>query len=157
MSNIIIRPAIAADQPTINAMTRAAGNNPFGLDWRRFLVADESGRVVGIGQIKPHRDGSRELASIAVIPERQGQGIAAAIIAALLSRENGPLYLKCRDELQGFYERFGFRTVEPSEMPPSFRRLYRLVQWITPPIRLFVKDLPRLAVMRRIPENSLTP
>jgi GNAT superfamily N-acetyltransferase len=115
-------------------MIRRAGLNPLSLGWPRFLIAEEvgrakAGRIAGIGQVKQHGDGSRELASIAVIPERQGQGIASRIIQALLAREPGPLYLTCRPELEPFYKRFGFRPVTSlSAMPPYFRRIYRLVQ-----------------------------
>ncbi len=86
--------------------------------------------MVGIGQIKPHRDGSRELASIAVIPERRGQGIASAIIRALLEKERGEVYLLCRNELEAFYARFGFRKIRRDEMTPYFRRITRMLDFL---------------------------
>jgi N-acetylglutamate synthase-like GNAT family acetyltransferase len=138
---IHISPATQSDQKTIERIIRDANINPMSLDWRRFLVAEEvgdpepcpeqsrrgSGRIVGVGQIKPHDDGSRELASIAVIPERQRQGIASEIIRALLANESGDLYLICRDELESFYVRFGFRKVGQTEMTPYFRKIIRVV------------------------------
>lgn len=72
---ITIRPAVEADQPVIRAIIRAAFINRTGLDWRRFLLAEDQGRIVGVGQVKPHADGSRELASLAVysrIPGTKG-------------------------------------------------------------------------------------
>ena len=88
--------------------------------------------MVGMGQVKSHGDGSRELASIAVLPRRQGQGIGSAIITALLVREAGTvLHLSCRRELEGYYKRFGFRRVESSEYPPYFRRTTRMANLIT--------------------------
>jgi N-acetylglutamate synthase-like GNAT family acetyltransferase len=125
-SGIKIRPATEVDQPTITAMIRTADINPMGLDWRRFLVAEEQGQIVGIGQIKPHGDGSRELASIAVSPDRQHQGIATRLIEALVASESGPLYLMCRQQLEGFYSRFGFNRLTGDQMPPYFRRMTRL-------------------------------
>jgi N-acetylglutamate synthase-like GNAT family acetyltransferase len=136
----VLRAATAADQRDITRMIRRAGLNPISLGWPGFLIAEEASRddagrsfaarIVGIGQVKQHGDGSRELASIAVIPERQGQGIASQIIPALLAREPGPLYLTCRPELESFYARFGFRRVTSlSAMPPYFRRIYRIVQF----------------------------
>src|SRR5690348_16699724 len=92
-----IREATEADQATIRAIIREAQLNPMNLDWPRFLVAEDGGQVVGIGQVKPHSDGSRELASIAVIPSRQRGGIGRQLIRALLAREAGPLYLVCMD------------------------------------------------------------
>ena len=121
-----IRLATAADQKTVERMVHDAGINPISLDWRRFIIAEEDGQTIGIGQIKLHGDGSRELASIAVIPERQGQGIGSEIIRALLANETGALYLTCRQELETYYARFGFRRIERDEMTPYFRRLMRL-------------------------------
>ena len=123
-----IRPATQADQPAIAAMVRAAGINPFSLDWPRFRVAEDAGRVVGVVQIKIHGDASRELASLAVVPDRQDEGIGGALILHLLAQPEGqpPLFLMCRNELEGYYSRFGFRRVERTEMPPYFRWMTRL-------------------------------
>ena len=126
--SIFIRSASAADQPAISAIVRAARINPCDLDWRRFLVAEEDGRVVGVGQVKPHDDGSRELASLAVVPERQAQGIGGALVHALLAREPGPIDLMCMEPLEPYYQRFGFRRLARTEMPPSLR----MVGWIAP-------------------------
>jgi N-acetylglutamate synthase-like GNAT family acetyltransferase len=123
-----IRPATQADQPAITAMVRAAGINPLSLHWPRFRVAEDAGRVVGVAQIKLHGDASRELASLAVAPDRQGQGIGGALIHHLLAQPDGqpPLFLMCRNELETYYARFGFRRVERVEMPPYFRRMTRM-------------------------------
>jgi len=123
-----IRPATEADQPAITALVRAAGINPFNLNWPRFRVAEDAGRVVGAAQIKIHSDASRELASLAVVPDRQGKGIGGALIAHWLAQPAGrsPLYLMCRSELEGYYSRFGFRKIERHEMPPYFRRMTRV-------------------------------
>ena len=93
------------------------------VNWPNFVVAEDGAVIVGIGQVKAHGDGSRELASIAVIPVRQSQGIGGAIISTLLAREDGVLHLTCRSQLQGYYERFGFRRLEPAEFPLYFRRM----------------------------------
>ena len=79
---IILRPATAADQPCIEAVIHAAQINPLDLKWQHFTLAvdDASGETVGTVQIKTHSDGSRELASLAVIPEWRGQGLARRLI-----------------------------------------------------------------------------
>jgi len=133
---ITLRRATAADAPVIRRLIHAERLNPFGLNWRRFwLVMDEDGRVVGCGQVKPHRDGSRELASIVVLPAWRKRGAASAIIRQLLKENPPPLYLTCRAELTGFYARFGFEVVEnPAELPPYFRRIakvFRLLRHLT--------------------------
>ncbi|HZQ09675.1 MAG TPA: GNAT family N-acetyltransferase, partial [Anaerolineae bacterium] len=105
--------------------------NPFDLDWQRFLVAEENGKIVGVGQVKPHPDGSRELASIAVIPSCQGQGIGSNLVRALLARGHDTLFLTCRAPLEAYYARFGFRRATDQELPPHFRRII-LVQMFVP-------------------------
>ncbi len=148
--SITICPAVAAEQPIIEAIVRAANINRSGLDWQRFLVADADGQVVGIGQVKPHPDGSRELASIAVIPERQRQGIAHQVIKALLAREHEPLYLMCRSEMSPFYVQFGFQLITRSQMPPYFRRIARLTGFITPIISLITRETLRVSIMKQV-------
>ena len=136
-----IRPATAADQNVIRTIILRACLNPGGLDWRRFLIVEDKGQVIGIGQIKPHRDGSRELASLAVVPAAQGRGVGSLLVTTLLAGESGPVYLMCRAELAHYYARFGFAALTPVAMPPYFRRIARLMN-------LFASE-PRLAIMRR--------
>jgi N-acetylglutamate synthase-like GNAT family acetyltransferase len=123
---IIIRPAAAEDQFAITAIVRAAWLNPRDLDWRRFLLAEWGQDIIGVGQVKPHKDGSRELASIAVVPEWQGQGVGSAIIRTLLAREIGRVYLMCATKTAPYYERFGFHRIARVEMPAYFRRIDRM-------------------------------
>jgi amino-acid N-acetyltransferase len=123
---IIIRPATAADQSTIRQIDRAARLNPLNLDWSNFLVAVEADQIIGIGQVKPHGDGSRELASIAVVPAWQGQGVGRQLIDALLAREPEPVYLICLEKMSGYYQRFGFHIVERPDLPPVLARFHRL-------------------------------
>jgi len=100
--------------------------------------------MLGCGQIKPHADGTRELASIAVWPRFQGQGVARAVIEHLLARHQPPLYLTCRAELQPFYQKFRFVTISESQATPYFRRLMRLARLLS---RL-AQRLGAMAVMR---------
>jgi len=141
---LTIRTATEADQSAIRRLIREAKLNPMSLDWPNFVVADEDGATVGVGQVKAHRDGSRELASIAVVPVRQGQGIGSALIELLLARSPGiVLHLTCRRELEGFYRRFDFRTLERTEYPPYFARMIPLVNLVMRPFGT------RILVMRR--------
>jgi N-acetylglutamate synthase-like GNAT family acetyltransferase len=125
---ISLRPAAAADEPAIRAIIRSEGLNPLSLHWRNFLLAvDADERIVGIGAVKQHGDGSRELASIAVVSSFRGRGVAGVVITTLLAREAGPLYLTCRETMVPFYERFGFRRIGGDELTPYFHRLTRIV------------------------------
>ena len=96
MTQFEIVPATAIDQKAIRQLVRQVGINPTGLKWRNFLVVkDENGRLLGSGQLKPQRDGSIELASIAVDASYRQQGLARQIIEALLTRQVSPIWLKC--------------------------------------------------------------
>lgn len=129
---LTIRPATGNDQPAIRRLIAEVHLPRMNLQWPNFVVAEEDGEMVGIGQVKSHGDGSRELASIAVVPKRQGEGVGTTVIRALLAREGGVvLHLSCRRELEGYYERFGFRRVEPAAYPPYFRRTTRMANLIT--------------------------
>lgn len=141
---VFIRGATGADQRAITALIREVGINPVGLHWRRFILAEAGGRVVGTGQIKPHGDGRRELASIAVAPALQRQGLATVIIRCLQRRAGPPLYLTCASRNEGLYLRFGFRTLPRDELPPELRRIHRIVNLA---LRALRRD-ERLLVMR---------
>ncbi len=123
-----LRPATSGDASTIRWIINLVKINPMSLDWKRFILAEDGhGHVIGCGQVKPHRDGSLELASLAVLPAWRGQGLARRIIERLLAQYPGRLYLTCRSQLEPLYQKFGFKTIEFSEMPPYFQRISRLV------------------------------
>ena len=128
MADYHLQAATAKQETAVKSLIRAVHINPLGLDWRRFVVAvDAHGAVIGCGQVKPHGDGSRELASIAVVPGWRRQGVARAIIQRLQSEHAPPLWLTCVSTLTPFYAPFGFVEVrETAVMPPYFRRVYRL-------------------------------
>ncbi len=141
-----IRSATVDDSKHIQRLVRAALVNPTGLEWSRFVVAvTPKGEIIGCGQIKPHRDGSEELASIVVEPPWQGRGVARGIIEHLLASQQGTLHLMCRSALGPLYEKFGFRELEFDEMPKYFQRVSRL----TSVLEILRKEGETLLVMRR--------
>jgi amino-acid N-acetyltransferase len=121
-----IRLAVEGDFPAVRALILKAQINPTGLDWRRFLVAEAEGEIIATGQLKPHRDGSMELASIAITEEWRGQGIARTLIERLIAGHDGVLYLMCQSSLGSLYEKFGFEAIDEEEMPKYFRRVSKL-------------------------------
>jgi amino-acid N-acetyltransferase len=146
LADFTIRSALKEDSGTIRAMVRQARINPTGLDWHRFLIAQTpEGVIAGCGQIKPHSDGSKELASIVVTPEFRGKGIARAVITQLIARSEMPLYLMCRSKLGEFYRKFDFRPISPDEMPVYYKRMNSLVGIFSK----LQKDGESLLVMRR--------
>jgi len=146
LAEFTIRPAIREDLPAIRLLIHSVRINPTGLSWRHFLLAVTlQGNLLGCGQIKPHADGSRELASIAVQAQARSKGVARAVIEALLALETGrPLYLMCRARLKLFYNNFNFHVLELEEMPPYFNRISRAERIINS--RAHLED--RLIVMR---------
>lgn len=123
---MFIRPATEADRPAILGLMRPGDFNRVNLQPRCFFVAEEAGKVIGIGQIKRHRDGTPELASLVVAADRRGKGIGQALVRALVLRHQGPLYLFCLAELEGFYAALGFRRVERSHLPRLLALIHAL-------------------------------
>jgi N-acetylglutamate synthase-like GNAT family acetyltransferase len=124
---ITVRKATHTDIGAIRLLVIGGHINPSGLNWQRFLVAClPNGEVVGCGQIKSHRDGSWEMASIAVKRSWRGRGIARSIIEALVASHEGDLYLMCRSGLRGLYENCGFCVIGEDEIPRYFQRVKRL-------------------------------
>lgn len=127
MVEITLRPAAEADAPAIRELIHRVGINPTGLDWRHFVLAvDSGGRMLGCGQLKPHGPGVIELASLAVLPEYERQGIGGALIKHLMAAGPRPLYLMCRSGLGPLYEKHGFRGLARDELPRYFRRMAEL-------------------------------
>lgn len=131
---ITLRPAQRSDARLIRGLTWQVGNNPLALDWRRFwLVVDADDRMLACAQFKPHSDGTREFASLAVIPEWRGRGLARSLILHFQEQDGPPLYLTCRSSLEALYTHFGFRSLTDDELPPYYLRLRRvtdiLLKW----------------------------
>ena len=146
---ITIRPAVESDQTTIVSFIQQAKLNPRNLHWEHFLIAEESGNIIGIRQVKIHKQGTREVASGFVRPEYRRQGISAQLLNTILAQEKGPLYLMCRDKRTYYYEPFGFRQIAVNELPADFRTEYRIGRIVTSLLSLFSKDKVRIVPMKR--------
>jgi N-acetylglutamate synthase-like GNAT family acetyltransferase len=145
MTTFTLRPAHESDSRQIKDLIHLVGINPMGLDWKRFIVAvDARDRVIGTGQLKPHGSEILELASIAVSPDRRGEGIARAIIEQLLKDGPRPLYLTCLSTMGPMYEKFGFISLSYAEMPKFFQRLIKVVNVMM----TFAREGEHLQVMK---------
>jgi GNAT superfamily N-acetyltransferase len=123
-----LRPATVEDSAIIRKLVHIGQINPTGLKWERFMMAQsEDGQVIGCCQVKPHGDGSDELASLVVHPDWRGQGVARALIEYFSATYEGDLYLMCRSNLGPLYGKFGYRTVLPQDLPRYFQRIVRML------------------------------
>jgi N-acetylglutamate synthase-like GNAT family acetyltransferase len=146
LAKFTIKTASEDDFKAIRSIVRSARINPTGLDWRRFLVAVTlDGEVIGCGQVKPHGKDILEIASIAVMPDHRGMGIASLIIRRLIANNQMPLYLMCRSSLESFYTKFGFSVLARHEMPPYYRRIATFVGMLS----VLQSGKESLLVMRR--------
>lgn len=145
LTTIRLRPAGAGDAPFIKQSIRQARLNPQGLDWRRFTIAvDPAGQPIGCIQLKPHRGGYQELASLVVERPWRKQGVAKLLVEHIKAQAGRPLWLMCGSHLIPFYQKFDFAEVkDPAGMPAYFRRMQRLMSWFT----LFLAGNHYLAVM----------
>lgn len=121
-----IRLATARDQPRILALARAERIKPTGLEWGRFVVADQDGEIVGAVQVRNHCDGSKELGSLVVAPAFRHRGIAARLIDRRVADVDGRLFVITGRIHADYYRRWGFRRIEPRAAPFSVRANYWL-------------------------------
>jgi amino-acid N-acetyltransferase len=115
---VLIRAALAQDQPQILALARSERIKPTGLDWPRFMVADDAGRIVGAVQLRTHPDGSQEIGSLVVAPAFRGRGLAAQLIEGRLAGATGRVLIITAGAHEGYYHRWGFERIRPGDAPP---------------------------------------
>lgn len=137
----LVRSATPADAETICALVNAWADE--GLTLRRtpseiennigeFVVAEvardvsddrsDSASIVACGALAVFSPSLAEIRSVAVDPASKGTGAGRRVvefmldIAHLLEMDEVCLLTK----VPGFFARFGFRTIEPSDLPASF-------------------------------------
>ncbi len=146
MTKINLRYAVAGDLAAIKALVRAARINPTGLKWPHFVIVENGlGGVVACGQIKPHQDGSHELASLVVDQQYRGQGIARSLVEYLTEIHDGEFYLMYRSSLGEFYEKLGFEVIAEPQISPYFRKINRLSSLA----KILQKEGETLLIMRK--------
>lgn len=139
---VTIRRATESDQAIIKQMVKDEDLDPTSLNWQQFLMAEDAGEIVGIGQVRPYPKG-RELGSIAVKKEYRGKGVGGTIIRALLEQEKGDVYLECEAHNVTYYSRFGFVKISWWQAPPPLRYKHLLIKGLG-----YLRGY-RMAVMKR--------
>jgi amino-acid N-acetyltransferase len=146
---VLLRRAVALDQLSITQLVHSERLNPHGLGWANFVVAVIGHTVIGAVQMRQHADGSRELGSLVVSREHRGRGIAQRLIAALLERHPGTVYLITRGSNAVHYQRWGFAVIDTREAPRALRR-NRLFGQMASLLALLQGRRPRrLVILRR--------
>jgi N-acetylglutamate synthase-like GNAT family acetyltransferase len=148
---VIIRAARAADEPAILALVRSERLNPFDLDWRRFVLAIDSGGVVGAVQLREHDDGSRELGSLVVRRQARRHGVAARLIDALLALQRTRVFMITGTVFARHYVRWGFCRMEPMQAPWPILRNYWLGRLAGVQALLAGREPNALSVLQRQP------
>jgi GNAT superfamily N-acetyltransferase len=105
------------------------------------LVAELEGQRVGLGRLIEHEPGVIELGGIWTDPAARGQGVATAMVAALLERA-GPVKLWCIPfaHLAAFYESFGFEAARPPWPPAIAAKVAGLRDEHMPSIVVLVRE-----------------
>ena len=136
-----IRRAGSEDMSFIQKGMAAEKMNPLFLQQDRFMVAeviDAGGttRLAGCGQIRPLDTETDEVASLYVDPSSRRLGIGTKILTALLRRhaqqqDAHRLCLLTLKKTMPFYEPWGFKEVETTELPNTLQMEYKAGQLVT--------------------------
>lgn len=115
-----------ADLTDVHALLQRVGLSAEDVNDRiaDFLIAREGGAVVAVAALEDHGTAGL-LRSVAVVPERQGWGLARYLTNALIERARGrglaAVYLLTRDA-QRYFKRHGFRPINRDEIRPAVKQ-----------------------------------
>ena len=86
---------------------------------RDFIVAEEAGQIIGCGALHLYGTHLAEIRSIAVSPQRKGNGIGRSLANALLeeARRHTVTCVCLFTRTPGFFERLGFEVARRDELP----------------------------------------
>lgn len=108
--------------PSINVIALRFDLDSNDMKHEQFLVAEDNKNIVGFGRLFHHPD-TTELGTIGVVEEYRGKGVAKLIIAELLAKTKGDVYLTTL--IPGFFKQFGF--VPELSSPPN--SMIRKAEW----------------------------
>ncbi|WP_300733079.1 GNAT family N-acetyltransferase [Pseudomonas sp.] len=106
MTSLIYTPLDTPLWPLMNKFYRAHQSSMKASKDAQLWVARQEEIVAGLC-LRPAAHGFW-LTGLFVAPHRRGQGIAGALVKAAVSPCEGPVWLFCDPQLQGFYEGLGF-------------------------------------------------
>jgi GNAT superfamily N-acetyltransferase len=104
------------------------------------LVAERDGSRVGLGRLVAHRPDVVELGGIWTDEAARGQGIARAMVHALLDRhDGGPLWCIPFVHLGTFYRSFGFADRAPPWPAPIAAKVADCIALALPEVLVLVR------------------
>lgn len=110
-----LRAATAADATGIRALMAGERVNPFGVDWRNFVVAACDGDVVACAQLRLAGAGRVELGSLVVRADLRGAGLGRRVAAAALDGAAGRRVLVVTAATRApLFAGLGFRPLSPA-------------------------------------------
>lgn len=88
----------------------------------RLWLIESNGLVVGYGLISFHKNYSM-LNSLYIVPAHRHQRLGSFLLKEIIENyhNNNPLYLLCKSNLVGFYQRFGFVSISRKQIPLRIR------------------------------------
>jgi N-acetylglutamate synthase-like GNAT family acetyltransferase len=110
-----VRQALPEDIPAAVALAWRLDLDYPGLEADRLWVAVEDNRIVGLVALKSHPD-CLELCALGIDAARRGEGIAKALVEALMAEAPGPVHLAT--VIPGFFEGCGFHIAQ--DVPAAF-------------------------------------
>jgi len=110
-----IRKALPEDIPDAVALAVRLGLDYPGMEADPLWVALDAGRKTGLVALKKHPD-CLELCALGVEPDHRGQGVAQALVEALMAGAPGAVHLATI--IPGFFEACGFRASQ--DVPATF-------------------------------------
>jgi N-acetylglutamate synthase-like GNAT family acetyltransferase len=100
-----IRKAGPEDRARVESFAHTHGMDYAGMERDEFLLAEEAGRLAGIGALKRHVD-CLELCSLCVDEAERGTGLGRLLVEELVRTAGGTVHLATI--IPGFFEKCGF-------------------------------------------------
>jgi N-acetylglutamate synthase-like GNAT family acetyltransferase len=113
---LFITKATRHDVSDIQELLEPAGQEaPNPRDGVVFIA--RAGKVVGTLRLKEVAPHAVVIDKMVVAEARRGEGIGSQLMQAAMNAKGGKLYLYCHEDVQGFYEKFGFEPIAPDALP----------------------------------------
>lgn len=158
---VTLRRANFTDAERIKQMVREEGLNPLDLNWSRFWVIENEGRLIACGQLRPYKN-FQELKSLIVDDNFRKRGLGTYLVRHLMKQTSVPLYLSCGNgslclsfgnkksgnRIKNFYKQIGFIQISWWKVPFLLKPEFGLSKLIA------TVKLRRLAYMQYLPRED---